>query len=86
VGSSGSWFAQLMTFNLLVWGLKPSQPHPEPWTPIEAAANCFLNSSNEPKSWARAFSKSPKKQTNTCHKSLQMLTNTIIDYYRLLNI
>lgn len=60
VGNSGSWFAQLTTANFLVWGLNPSQPHPEPCTAIEAVARCFLNSSNEPKLWIKALFKSSK--------------------------
>lgn len=61
VENSGSWFAQLTTVNFLVWELYPSQPHPEPWTATEAAASCFLNSSNEEKSRTKAFSKSPNE-------------------------
>lgn len=61
VGNSGSWLAQLTTDNFLVWGLNPSQPHPEPWTAIEAAASCFLNSSLEPKFSIKALFKSSKE-------------------------
>lgn len=61
VGNNGSWFAQLITANFLVWGLNPSQPHPEPCTAIEAVASCFLNSSKEPKFWIKALSKSAKE-------------------------
>ena len=73
VQSSGSWLGVVTISSLLVSGLKPSQPQPEPWMAAVTAFILVLNSALTGQLYALisektvgALSTEPKSRSRAC--------------------